>query len=178
MTTQTVAYTGNEPVTLDEAKNYLRVDFDTDDMLIQGLIEAARSHAESYTNLIIRDATIKVSFEKFQGWYYLNGPVVSITSMALTDEQGTETNVPNTGYFLNRSELPARLYVTHEPAEVVRFVTITYMAGFTDTVIPASIKNAILHMIGDWYENRDDSVRRFPTTARRLLDLERRNYVA
>src|ERR1700685_3399184 len=37
------------PVSLEDAKNYLRVEFDDDDDLITGLIEAATEACETYT---------------------------------------------------------------------------------------------------------------------------------
>lgn len=39
-----------EPVTLDEAKKHLRVEFNDDDALIEGLIVAARQWAEDFLN--------------------------------------------------------------------------------------------------------------------------------
>jgi uncharacterized phage protein (predicted DNA packaging) len=39
-----------EPISLSEAKRHLRVEFDDDDELIQGLIGAAREYAEGFMN--------------------------------------------------------------------------------------------------------------------------------
>jgi uncharacterized phage protein (predicted DNA packaging) len=39
-----------EPISLPEAKRHLRVEFDEDDELIQGLIVAAREYAEGFLN--------------------------------------------------------------------------------------------------------------------------------
>jgi uncharacterized phage protein (predicted DNA packaging) len=39
-----------EPISLQEAKKHLRVEFDDDDDLIQGLIVAAREYAEGFMN--------------------------------------------------------------------------------------------------------------------------------
>lgn len=41
-----------EPITLDRAKQYLRVDAADDDVLIQGLITAAREYAEGFQNRV------------------------------------------------------------------------------------------------------------------------------
>jgi uncharacterized phage protein (predicted DNA packaging) len=40
----------SEPISLQEAKKHLRVEFDDDDDLIQGLITAAREYAEVFMN--------------------------------------------------------------------------------------------------------------------------------
>ena len=38
-----------EPITVDQAKNFLKIDFDDDDNLIAALIQAAREHVEAFT---------------------------------------------------------------------------------------------------------------------------------
>ena len=178
MTTQTTAYTGAEPITLEDAKTYLKVSGGAEDGLIQGLISAARSHAESYTSIAIRPQTIMATFEGYRDELYLNGPVVSIQSVTIRDSSGAETTVPAADYFFNGDALPAKLFLRHAALGAVAYVTVTYEAGHTDRVLPEAIVNAMYHMIDDWYSNREDGVRRFPTVSRRLLDLERRNYFA
>jgi uncharacterized phage protein (predicted DNA packaging) len=39
-----------EPISLQEARRHLRIEFDEDDELIQGLIVAAREYAEGFMN--------------------------------------------------------------------------------------------------------------------------------
>ena len=43
----------NEPWTLSDVKNYLKVDTSADDTLITTLISAARQAAESYLNMAL-----------------------------------------------------------------------------------------------------------------------------
>jgi uncharacterized phage protein (predicted DNA packaging) len=42
-----------EPISLAEAKKHLRVEFEDDDTLIQGLIVAAREYAEGFLNRVL-----------------------------------------------------------------------------------------------------------------------------
>lgn len=54
-----------EPITLGEAKLHLRVDFDTDDALIQTFISAAREVAESYVKQAFITQTWKLLLDFF-----------------------------------------------------------------------------------------------------------------
>lgn len=45
----------SEPVTLEEAKEWMRVTHDDEDSLIQGLIVAAREYCETYTEQVFLD---------------------------------------------------------------------------------------------------------------------------
>ena len=61
----------SEPITLTEAKNFLRVDGSDDDTLISALISAAREMCESYCRRILVTTTI---VEYFDGFPYYKNP--------------------------------------------------------------------------------------------------------
>ena len=50
---------GTEPVTLDEAKAWLKVDFDDEDTLIENLITGVREKIEEFTGLALVEKTIE-----------------------------------------------------------------------------------------------------------------------
>ena len=56
----------SEPITLEEAKNFLRVDGSDDDALIGALISAAREMCEQYTRRILVTTTIDEYFDGFR----------------------------------------------------------------------------------------------------------------
>jgi len=66
-----ISYTsdGNEPVTLTEAKNWLRLDSDlsADDTLIEMLIADARIYCENYTNRFFTEGTAVYKVETANG---------------------------------------------------------------------------------------------------------------
>ena len=57
-------------------------------------------------------------------------------------------------------------------------VTITYTAGFgtESSGVPMQIRQAILMMIADSYDNREDYVKKMPTASQYLLDQYRVQY--
>ena len=65
-----------EPIALQDAKNYLRVDYPDDDTVISGLITRARAYAENITERALATQTIEQVFtlEPMQGGK-LSGPV-------------------------------------------------------------------------------------------------------
>ena len=56
-----------EPVSLEEAKLHLRVDFNDDDGLIQMLISSARQAAETITNRQFMTARWRMILDSFPG---------------------------------------------------------------------------------------------------------------
>lgn len=56
----TEADDATEPVTLDEAKEWMRVDFDDEDDLITAMITGARQSIEQFTNLALVDKSVVI----------------------------------------------------------------------------------------------------------------------
>ena len=70
---QRVPGTITEPVSLDDMKNALRVDFTDDDALIGGLITAARYHAESLTGRSLVNQQWIYNLDNFPYWCFAGG---------------------------------------------------------------------------------------------------------
>ena len=172
-----VSVAGDEPVTLAEAKAQLRVDFDTDDAIIGTYISAARLHCEAYLGYALIDKTVKATFDCFAPYLSLIGPLADagITSVTYRNSAHVDTTVLATEY-TTTSGRTLRLYpatdtgwpndVATTPGAVV--VVYDAKADVTDNV-----KAAMLLIITSLYQNRDDSVRRYPTASKKFLDLER-----
>ena len=67
MSFQLITAPATEPVTLDEARSHLRVDFLDDDALIVALITAARLHAEMLTGRSFITTRWKAVLDSFPG---------------------------------------------------------------------------------------------------------------
>ena len=127
---------GGEPVTLQEAKDWCRIDVTDDDTLITALIKAARIICENYANLSFIERTVTAKIKNGLGGISLPyGPVTS--EVAFYDDEDVEL----TDYLLKDGD-------SNE-------VTAIYNAGYE--ALPENLKTAILNQIAWMYENRGNA---------------------
>jgi uncharacterized phiE125 gp8 family phage protein len=158
----------SEPVTVDEAKDHLRVDITDDDTLIGNLITAAREYVELFTGRSFIQRTYRADLADFASAIRLpRGPVISIGSVAYYDTSSPEalTTWAASNYYLHNDIFIRRDGVSF-PSVGSRAdnVQITYTAGMLDNAspradaTPKAICQAILLLVGGLYENRETEV--------------------
>lgn len=154
-----------EPITLVEAKAHLRVDIADDDSLITALITAARQHVEVITRRALITQTWDLTLDTWpDGGAILMPlpPLQSVTSITYKDSAGTVYTMPATDYIVDKAEEPGRIVlaygktwpsVTLYPAGAI---TVRFTAGYgAASAVPQAIKQAILLLVGHWYESRE-----------------------
>jgi len=153
------------PVTTTEAKNYLRVDITDDDTLIENLIKAATEYTERYTAQSYVQRTYRADLAWFADEVWLpHGPVRSISSVKYYDNASPETlqTWASTNYTLHNDILYRNDGVSYPTiGSQPDNVQITYVAGWDDDspqVLPEAVRQAILMLVGDMYENREAQV--------------------
>jgi uncharacterized phiE125 gp8 family phage protein len=163
-----------EPVTLAEAKSHLRVDYSTEDAYITALIVAARAYCEELTGRAFAQRTFTATLDEFPSLgadiVVPRAPLVSVQSLSYRDGNGVAvTMTANTDYRVTTSVLPGRirLPVTTGAWPATRriddAVTIAFTAGASTA--PATAKQAMLLLIGHWFENRESVVQGTISTA-------------
>ena len=173
-------------ITLDEAKNHLKVDLscDTDDTLILSLIEMAHEVVEKYCNILIGSQTLELTFDNFDEYCYLSTyilpiekyPLISVSSIKYKDETGTYQTLSSTKYEVDTTSIPARIRFNEIPTYSTAYlnaIKITFTAGLT--TLDYSLKAAIFMIISHFYENRQDVitgtiVTEVPMNSRYLMD--------
>ncbi|CAB5216846.1 gp6 domain containing protein [uncultured Caudovirales phage] len=133
-----------EPVTIDEAKAYARVDVTSaiQDTLFEYWIKAARQAIEQMTGLSLVPKNVVAEIQNWQGNMELPyGPITS--TIAWKDFNGNVPTVIIEGNQFPRIPIPCG------------YLKATYTAGYTDNV-PTELKIAILNQVTSWYENRGD----------------------
>ena len=147
-----------EPITLTEAKAFLRVDGTSDDALITSLIVAARERGEE----IARKAYVTQTLEQTVDVWSLvmrvaRPPLQSVTSVKYTDYYGTEATW--TDYRVDAKSDPGAILYTTLPGTSLQqtgAITIRFVAGYgAAAAVPQRVKNAILALVMYWYESRE-----------------------
>lgn len=159
-----------EPVTLQEMKDYLRLegytdtdestaddlsDFDYDDDLITDLIKASREQIEKISSSSIIPRTWQAVVNNYRMLELPRGPIGEIISLYNSEDvEITSDNYTIVGLVGDR-----RFLKSPRQCEL----TITYEAGYTE--VPMGLKIDIMRLCAYMYDNRgdDSSINRFAT---------------
>lgn len=152
-------------ITVQELKDYLRVDSTTDDVMLEAFINAATSQIEARLNRPLRLQRWIYSLDYSDlttGLIYINkAPVVSVDFIEYYDRNNDLQILDSSDYFVSLSSNPCKIKVMQLPNIYNRLdaVKITFTAGYlTVDAIPKDIKQALKFMCGHWYENRQDAI--------------------
>lgn len=150
-----------EPVTLEQARKQLELsptDTAHDDQLSL-LIQAAREQWEHDTDSAVLTQTLSVTLPYFQQVELPKRPIQSVTSIYYYNEADANTLLSTSIYDLDKPRRLVRLKALQTwPSTGARWdaVTITYVAGHASVAaVPAIAKQAMLLLIGNYFENRD-----------------------
>jgi len=153
-------------VSLSDAKAHLRVDHTDEDDLITDLITAAQAQVEAYTNRVLITSTHYLYLTDFPsgGIVLPLAPVTSITSVKYVTG-GSDVTWDSSNYYYSINELPVNVSSVGDSApgvdeDVFPAVTVEYVAGYADQdAVPAALKQAVLLLVADMYEYRQDAPR-------------------
>ena len=158
-----------EPLTVAEAKLHLRVDISDDDAYIGTLITAAREWVESYldrtlitTQLILRAAEFPTEELELARPPMATAGTATAVVITYTLADTTTATLSTALYRVDRTTTPGNVAPIINgtwPSDVIEdanAVAVTYWAGYgpTSASVPATIRHAMLMLIGHWYEQR------------------------
>jgi uncharacterized phiE125 gp8 family phage protein len=165
MTSYLTAGPASEPTTLDEAKAFLRLDSADEDDLVTTLIAAARIHLESVTGRALIAQGWRIVLDDWPQTGFVRLPVtplIALTAITAYDAAGEGHDIALAQFLPETGQSPARLFL---PASVIGMpvlrprmgIEIDYQAGYGSdaAAVPTALKQALLMLIGYWFENRD-----------------------
>ena len=150
-----------EPITLDDAKEHLRVDESDEDALIAALVKAAREHVESFTSQPLITQAWTYYGNCFSREVDLKPNLQNISSVKYIDNNGAQQTINPAYYEADTTAIvgvlyPAYEYVWPSTRNIKNSVEVEFVAGFGDaSAVPEAIKQAIKLLIGHWYVNRE-----------------------
>ena len=158
-----------EPITTATAKIHLSIAsaVTAHDTLISSLITAARKYIEDMLNRSLITTEWELTIEQFPAsqidLFLPRSPIQAIDSITYVDADGATQTWESSNYVLSRYREPARISLAYAKLwPTVRLqpdaVAIAFTAGYGDSAsdIPQPIKQAMLLLIGHWFEHRSD----------------------
>ena len=158
-----------EPLTVAEAKLHRRVDISDDDAYIGTLITAAREWVENYldrtlitTQLILRAAEFPTEELELPRPPMVASGTATAVVITYTLADTTTATLSTALYRVDRTTTPGNVAPIINgtwPSDVIEdanAVAVTYWAGYgpTSASVPATIRHAMLMLIGHWYDRR------------------------
>lgn len=173
----------SEPLTLQEAKEHLRVDDDAQNARISNLITMAREIVEVQTHRQIMSATWRLTMDHFPGRlpFWPQGvrrekawergrftvdraillklpPIQSVTSIVYVDTNGTQQTLSPSQYIVDTYKEPGRIAPAYndywpDTREQINAVIVTFVAGYT--IVPATVKELMYLILADSFEYRE-----------------------
>lgn len=171
-----------EPLTVEEVKQFGRIDGVSEDTLITGFIRSARVACENYLRRALITQTIKVRYDWWPGERVElpRPPLISVTKVETLTEEDVSSTYSSDNYYVISEVIPGELVLKFgvtPPENTNRYrggFRIEYIAGYgTDAGdVPQAIKDGLKLWVMDIYENRVVSDEP-PPEARSYLDIFR-----
>lgn len=168
-----------EPISIEDCRMHLRLVADGSppehphDAMILMKLGAAREWAENFTGRALAPQTLEIALEAFPCCEITlpRTPVASIVSVSYIDEVGAPQTLSPSAYQLDTYSEPSRLLPSAgidwpvSSAAALNPVVVRYEAGYSlpgesprsTPLLPTSIRAALLLILGDLYENAEDS---------------------
>ena len=172
-----------EPISLQEAKEYLRVDDSTDERIVRPFIETARRIAEEHLGRTLMTTTYTFYIDGYDEladplWegvrtgaylnYYKNFvnlpmcPIQSVTSVSTFDDADNETTMASSRYYVDNVREPSRIVLRQGETfptalRVANAIKVVFVAGYANAyAVPEPIRMGMLQHIAFLYEHRGD----------------------
>lgn len=146
-------------IPLEEIKAHLRIEHSREDDSLEQILASAVDYAEQVTRRIIGHRTVTLPMDRFPGREMVLPvtPVQSVDSIQYTLTDGSEETLDPESYrLLAHVEPPILLPTGSWPSGVAQepgAVRLVVEAGYTE--LPGSIRQALLLLVGHYYENRE-----------------------
>ncbi|HEY0301746.1 MAG TPA: head-tail connector protein [Rhizomicrobium sp.] len=169
-----------EPLSLAEARAFLRVEHAADDDVIGALVSASRIHIEAQTRraLVTQDWRITLDAWPADGRLPVRpAPLQELTAAHVLDAAGVAHAVDIQSFVADRSasELAFAPWALASPGRLAAGIALDVRVGYGDAAadVPEPLRQAVRLLVAHWYENRGlaavGTVTILPTTVAALI---------
>ncbi|GAB4518728.1 MAG: hypothetical protein Tsb0010_03010 [Parvularculaceae bacterium] len=154
-----------EPVSLADAKAFLRIDAPDEDALIADFIRAARRVVEARTGRALITQTLRLKLDAFPDACELSlrrSPVQSVISVTTFDQNGAAMVFDAANYALDGDSHPARILRKPAipwpiPSAAGGGIVIDFIAGYgpSGSDVPEPLRQAIRILTAHFHEQRE-----------------------
>ncbi|MEO2044290.1 MAG: head-tail connector protein [Nitrospinaceae bacterium] len=149
-----------EPISLIEVKEHLRVENNEDDRLISNLITAARTQAEAFTQRPLITRTELIYVDSLSPCQEISSNLQSIERVNYY-ENDSQKELPSVDYRVDNTKIVGRIAESRNGSSWSGLLdaSVEYICGYgLAQDVPQAIKQAMLLIIGDWYEMREETL--------------------
>jgi len=150
-----------EPVSLAEAKAFLRVEHDDDNDVISALIAGSRIHVEMQTRRALISQSWRLCFDLWpeDGRIEVRpAPLRSLDTVRVYDAGGATRAVDRQAFVLDMSNaaLVFAPWALPAPGRTAAGIELDVSVGYGDAAVdvPEPLRQAIRILVGHWYEHR------------------------
>lgn len=152
-----------EPLSLAEAKVWLKVDGPEDDDLIRALIVAARLMVEAEIGQVLMAQNWRLIGDSWPAGEAIEvnpGPVLAVVGARVFDASGQSVSIPAASFSVLVREQGAAILASQRPAPGRSHggIEIDVRLGYGEAVasVPENIRLAIRRLVALWYDNRGE----------------------
>ena len=160
-------------IELEEIKRHLRIPlgYTHDDEYLESLLKVAQNWAEEYTNRKLLKQRWKLYLDNWPSGDSINLPYAPLSSAPSTavrykDSDSSTVTFASSQWELDTNSIPGRLCLKYNedwPTATlwnVNPISIEFKCGYgnSSSDIPPEFKQAMLLLIGDLYENRENTL--------------------
>jgi uncharacterized phiE125 gp8 family phage protein len=150
-----------EPLSLSEAKAFLRVEHSEDDQVISALIAGARTHIETQSQVALITQAWRIVLDCWpqRGRIVVRpGPFKSLHAARFYDLNSNAHAIDTQGFVpdYGGSVLAFVPWAVPVPGRATAGIELDVSIGFGDTIedVPESLRQAVRLLVSHWYDNR------------------------
>lgn len=146
-----------EPISLEEAKLYLRVDGEDEDTVVTAMVAAARIAAEQHLRRSLMTQNWRLAYDDYllsETWLPM-GRVQSVGAVNLINRDGGSSELDSGSYYLNAR----RDTLICDATPFSHRIEVVYTSGYGDAEdVPEPIRQGLFQHIAALYENRSGNI--------------------